>query len=98
MCDMDLWKFPLDKQTCDVRILSCESCKPSEIITCSEKRSNIKHVPDAYPDSQMQLEWSARIKPIDVNQAIKMPDMKLENYTHDICDGQYATGKLSSFY
>ncbi|KAI6222989.1 hypothetical protein M3Y99_01477800 [Aphelenchoides fujianensis] len=55
ICMMDLWKYPLDAQQCNLRILSY-----------------------AYPESQVRLFWSTTIEPpIDRNQNIKMPDMRL---------------------
>uniref|UniRef100_A0A183TXX7 Neur_chan_LBD domain-containing protein n=1 Tax=Toxocara canis TaxID=6265 RepID=A0A183TXX7_TOXCA len=69
ICIMDLWKYPLDSQVCEMRILSY-----------------------AYPESQLRLKWSDRIRPIDRNMDIRMPDMQLIDIRTGTCNGTYATG------
>uniref|UniRef100_A0A183CYJ9 Neur_chan_LBD domain-containing protein n=1 Tax=Gongylonema pulchrum TaxID=637853 RepID=A0A183CYJ9_9BILA len=72
ICMMNLWKYPLDMQRCELRILSY-----------------------AYPESQLRLQWSERIKPIDRNMEIRMPDMQLIDIRTGHCNGTYSTGVWS---
>ncbi len=94
MCMMNLMKYPLDKQRCHIRILSCKihmyfpiDC-PSAILASQ----NYCCFTDAYDEEQLSLKWHPSL-PITRNHNIKLPDMHLNNITTGLCDGTYAIGR-----
>lgn len=87
---MDLTRYPLDRQECDLRILSC---KYSVRRTPSHGRQIHKLVcmTDAYDEEQLTIRW-ANDEAISKNDEIKLPDMKLLRLSMGECNGTFPAG------
>ncbi|WKX95388.1 hypothetical protein Q1695_012101 [Nippostrongylus brasiliensis] len=72
LCMQNLARYPLDSQSCALRILSY-----------------------AYDTDQIVIRWNGE-RPVEVNQEIRMPDMRLRSIQHLIRNDTYATGVWST--
>ncbi|ODN05181.1 Glutamate-gated chloride channel, partial [Orchesella cincta] len=97
-CPMNYKKFPFDRQTCAIRLASCE--KLNQITSCHSRNYYVCHalimfIPDGYTTRDLVYIWD-RDNPVQrTADGETMPTYRLEKVTPDYCDSITSTGSYS---
>lgn len=85
-CNLNLIHYPMDQQSCAIRIVSCAF---PDVYLC---KVIYERASDAYIEKQVNASWFALaggIRPIRYNKVIELPEFNILGIEHDYCDGTY---------
>lgn len=82
-CQLVLCKYPHDKQTCSLRISSCELSSHLEVSV-------------GFPQEAVKFEWFTRKHDaIRLNRDVQLPELFLLSFSPHHCDGTRKSGNFS---
>lgn len=82
-CNLDLVAYPMDKQDCYIRIVSC---KQANWTTTTFRVVVFRS--DAYIAKVVNVTWFTE-NPILFNPDIGLPEFAINNFTEEYCNGTY---------
>ena len=93
-CPMNLKLYPMDRQTCYLRIASCECVKNSKFMNLSWVfLSNLpSQISDGYTTDDITYRWKER-DPVQIAKALNLPRFNVEKYSSSYCNVKTNTGK-----
>ena len=93
-CPMNLKLYPMDRQTCYLRIASCECVKSSKFMNlCWVFLSNLpSRISDGYTTDDITYRWKER-DPVQIAKALNLPRFNVEKYSSSYCNVKTNTGK-----
>ena len=93
-CPMNLKLYPMDRQTCYLRIASCECVKSSKFMNLPWVfLSNLPSwISDGYTTDDITYRWKER-DPVQIAKALNLPRFNVEKYSSSYCNVKTNTGK-----
>lgn len=88
-CPMDLKYYPLDRQTCSIKMASCKYYK----MHYNKFRIIFNAKTDAYSTEDLVFTWKAN-NPVQVSADINLPRFTLKDYNTKYCTSRTNTGKF----
>jgi Neurotransmitter-gated ion-channel ligand binding domain len=95
-CNLNLVHYPMDQQSCAIRIVSCA---PPLFNRHLSALISLEHRSDAYIEKQINASWfnlSSGIRPIRYNNDIELPEFNILGIDHSYCDGTYMYAIMDS--